>query len=56
MRIAPQVVLTSEQRAKLEAYARGRRTPARAMRTASLCDSAMRTASSSESVRGVPVV
>jgi hypothetical protein len=30
MRIAPQVVLTSEQRAKLEAYVRGRRTPARA--------------------------
>jgi hypothetical protein len=29
MRIAPQVVLTREQRAKLEAYARGRRTPAR---------------------------
>jgi transposase len=29
MRIAPQVVLTSEQRAKLEAYARGRTTPAR---------------------------
>ena len=29
MRIAPQVVLTSEQRAGLEAYARGRRTPAR---------------------------
>ena len=29
MRIAPQVVLTSEQRATLEAYARGRRTPAR---------------------------
>jgi hypothetical protein len=29
MRIAPRVVLTSEQRAKLEAYARGRRTPAR---------------------------
>jgi ketosteroid isomerase-like protein len=29
MRIAPQVVLTSEQRAKLEAYARGRSTPAR---------------------------
>jgi hypothetical protein len=30
MRIASQVVLTIEQRAKLEAYARGRRTPARA--------------------------
>ena len=30
MRIASQVVLTSEQRAKLEAYVRGRRTPARA--------------------------
>lgn len=29
MRIAPHVVLTSEQRATLEAYARGRRTPAR---------------------------
>src|SRR5271169_3904957 len=29
MRIAPQVVLTSEQRTGLEAYARGRRTPAR---------------------------
>ena len=29
MRIAPQVVLNSEQRARLEAYARGRRTPAR---------------------------
>ena len=29
MRIASQVVLTSEQSAKLEAYARGRRTPAR---------------------------
>lgn len=29
MRIAPQVVLTKEQRYKLEAYARGRRTPAR---------------------------
>jgi hypothetical protein len=29
MRIAPQVVLTSEQRARLETYARGRRTPAR---------------------------
>jgi transposase len=29
MRIAPQVVLTSEQRARLEAYACGRRTPAR---------------------------
>ncbi len=31
MRIAPQVVLTREQRAKLEAYARGRKTPARVM-------------------------
>ena len=29
MRIAPQVVLTREQRAKLEVYARGRRIPAR---------------------------
>jgi hypothetical protein len=29
MRIAPQVVLTSEQRTGLEAYARGRRTPTR---------------------------
>ncbi len=29
MRIAPQVVLTSEQRAKLETYARGRSTQAR---------------------------
>src|SRR5258707_13807654 len=29
MRIAPPVVLTSEQRAKLETYARGRSTPAR---------------------------
>jgi hypothetical protein len=29
MRIAPQVVLSSEQRATLEIYARGRRTPAR---------------------------
>ena len=29
MRIAPQVVLTREQRAKLEVYARGRSTPAR---------------------------
>ena len=29
MRIAPQVVLTREQRAKLEVYARGRSTPTR---------------------------
>jgi len=29
MRIAPQVVLTREQRAKLEVYARGRSTPVR---------------------------
>ena len=29
MRIAPPVVLTSEQRAKLETYARGRSAPAR---------------------------
>jgi len=29
MRIALQVILNGEQRAKLEAYARGRRTPAR---------------------------
>jgi len=29
MRIAPQVVLNSEQRAKLEVFARGRSTPAR---------------------------
>jgi len=29
MRIVPQVVQTREQRAKLEAYARGRKTPAR---------------------------
>jgi hypothetical protein len=29
MRIAPQVVLTIDQRTKLETYARGRRIPAR---------------------------
>jgi hypothetical protein len=29
MRIAPHVVLTRERSAKLEAYARGRKTPAR---------------------------
>ena len=31
MRIAPQVVLTREPRAKLEAYARGRRTQERGL-------------------------
>jgi transposase len=34
MRIAPQVVLNSEQRAKLEVYARGRSTPARVVQRA----------------------
>jgi transposase len=36
MRIAPHVVLTSDQRAKLEAYVRGRRMPARLVQRAKI--------------------